>query len=365
MRRGSIFVLIFIVIAAAVVGISLFLQSRPPVVYMVAVNPLAADWVRAAVTDLNETDPIIGGTQPVQFNVLAIDDVAVWSGNPGWSPQDHPAAWIPAAGASVDYSGAFQVDTATLAQTLLVWGGYESRVAVATRGSTYELDWNAVQLTAEAEAWASIDGGQEAWRFVKLAFPRADQAMSGVAVLFSAAGNYAARPEITGVVRDSEFRDWLEPVIASVPSFQTLGADPAAAVARGPSTAEIALLPESQWLLHIEGLTTSTDPIRFRYPAHQFVFDFPLATWAGATEDPLEAEAVALLRDWLLAEARQDTLAGYGLRPAQGDPPPGSTLFEQAEPLGIARRPVIEQQVTAPPRGDVQSLIQWFVNIRR
>ena len=48
MRRGTIFLILFIVIVAGIIGLSTFLQNQPPVEITVAVNPLAEEWVREA-----------------------------------------------------------------------------------------------------------------------------------------------------------------------------------------------------------------------------------------------------------------------------------------------------------------------------
>jgi hypothetical protein len=252
----------------------------------------------------------------------------------------------------------------SLARTPLVWGGYASRVNVATNDGAQSFDWETVQRVAEEASWSAV-GGETSWQFVKLAFGRADQSMSGLAALFSGAAAFSDSAAISGVTGANDFRNWMEPIIASVPNFQTLGADPAAAMARGPSTVEIALLPESLWLLNLNGLTDE-EPIVFSYPVYQFLLDFPLAVWNdNTTATDNERAAVTALSGWLLRSSEQNSLAQYGLRPAQSDPASTAILFAQAVDFGIQLQPDLTQIIQAPPRTEAQSLVQWFTNTQR
>jgi hypothetical protein len=365
MRRGTIIVIVFILVAGAIVGASQFLRSQPPLEFTVAVNPLAADWVRAAVNNFNASEPVINATQRIQFSVTVVDDLPVWQGSQSWTPENHPAAWIPAASTSVNYfSDRYSVLTSSLARTPLVWGGYASRVNVATNNGAEPLDWESVQRVSAAEAWSAVNGDSR-WQFVKLAFGRADQSMSGLAALFTGAAAFSDSANISGVIRGNEFRSWMQPVIASVPNFQTLGADPAAAMARGPSTVEIALLPESQWLLNLNGLTDD-EPVIFSYPSYQFLLDFPLAVWNdNSTASANERAAVTALSGWLLRASEQSALAQFGLRPAQGEPTSSAALFAQAVNYGVQLQPDLTRIVEAPPRTEAQGLVQWFTNTVR
>jgi hypothetical protein len=363
MRRGTIIVIVFVLVAAAIVGASQFLRSQPAVEFTLAVHPLAAEWAREAVVSFNASDPVINATQRIQFNIVVVDDLPVWRGTQNWTIENHPAAWIPASSASITYTERYTVISPSLARTPLVWGGYQSRVDVATAQGIRPLDWEAVQAVASATAWSTLPGGDSRWQFVKLGFGRADQMMSGLAALFSAAGAYGQTVDIAP--RANDFHNWLLPVIASVPNFQTLGADPAAAVARGPSTVEIGLLPESLWLLNLNGLIDD-EAFVFSYPAYQFLLDFPLAAWAENTPAIAnERAAVAALNTWLTNPARQANTVKYGLRPAQSEPDSTATLFVQGVNYGIQLEPNFVQIVQAPSRTDAQGLVQWFSNTQR
>src|SRR5690606_6697605 len=129
--------------------------------------------------------------------------------------------------------------TPSLARTPLVWGGYVSRVNVATGEGNNLFDWDAIQAAAAAESWSAI-GGQADWRFVKLGFAAPNRKISGLAVLYTGAADFSGDPALTGPsIRGANFRTWMEPVLDSVPNFATLGSDPAAAMTRGASTMEI------------------------------------------------------------------------------------------------------------------------------
>src|SRR5262249_40537909 len=104
MRRGTIFVLLFIVIAAAIVAASKVIQSQPPLEVTIAVDPLAESWVQDAVKALNDSQPVVNGTRRVQYKVTVIEDLDVWQGQRKWSPDNHPDTWIASSSASVTYA---------------------------------------------------------------------------------------------------------------------------------------------------------------------------------------------------------------------------------------------------------------------
>lgn len=365
MRAGTVIVILFVLVAAIVVGVSQLMRNQPPAEFTVVINPLAEDWLREAVARFNDSQPVVNATQRIHFNVTVMEDLAIWQGTAGFTAENHPAAWIPSSSTAVDYSDRFDMVVPSLARTPLVWGGYTSRVNVATDEGSQPLDWDAVQRVAEAEAWASV-GGPRNWQFLKLAFPSADMTMSGLGVLFTAAADYADSPALSGdATRSTGFRNWMEPVIESVPNFQTLGADPAATMARGPSNAEMALLPENLWLKNLRGLTDEAgDSFVFSYPAYQFMLDFPFAAW-NTPNSQIEQMAVRALADWLAQPAQQSGAIANGLRPVEGEPDETATLFAAAVPFGILLEPDYGTPVQPPSRTEASALVQWFRTTRR
>lgn len=359
MRRGSIFVILFIVVAAIVIGASQFLRSQPPTEFTVAVDPLAVAWVEDAVKGLNATSPVVGGTQRVQFKVTPVDDLDVWQAQRIWTPDSHPLAWIPAASFSLSFARDNGVPvtgvTDSLARTPLVWGGYVSRVDVLT-GGTAPLDWPSVETGAKKESW-SVIGGQSDWQFIKLGFGQTNRKAGGLAAMLTGAAALAQSDTLTaGSVGSADFRSWMQPVIKSIPS---LSGDPVTAMGRGPSTVEIGLFPEAQWLLNLTGLLKNED-VRFNYPAYQYVLTFPLARWDDSTVTPEQREAVGLLSNWLSAEAQQAKAPDYGLRPAASEPTETDRLFTAGVTYGIQLEPNFGTAVIPPSRNDILGLIQWI-----
>lgn len=367
MRRSTLVVIVFVVLAALVVGVSQFLRAQPPLELTVAVSPLAERWVRPAVERLNATEPLVASTRRVRFSLTVVDDLAVWGDERrvNWTPENHPAVWIPAANQSVDYAlnarFPFQVVSDSLAHTPLIWGGFASRVQLLTDDGAQPFDWAAVAAAAEAESWSAL-GGQPNWGFVKLAFDRPDQTMSGFAVLLTGAAAYGESADVTQTVTNSsDFRNWFAPVGQSVANSNTLGADAAAAMAsRGASVAEIGLLPESRWLTNLDGLLRH-EPIVLAYPQYPFVFDFPLARWAETQASAEESAAAQVLANWLLTEAQQQSALDAGLRPAVGAVPENARLFTEAVDYGALLDPDLSTPASGLARTEAQRLLQWFV----
>ncbi|NWG16467.1 MAG: substrate-binding domain-containing protein [Chloroflexi bacterium] len=365
MRRGTIFILLFVVVAAAIIGASQFIGAQPPLEITIAVNAIARPWVENVVYAFNETTPIVNGTRRVRIKVTEIDDLDVWLQGREWTPANHPAAWIPASSLSVNYAVEAGLPLQTVAESVmrtpLVWGGFSSRVDVLTGGAA-PLDWPQVAAAAAAESWSAI-GGQANWQFVKLAFAQPTARMSGLAAMLSGAAAFNESAALTAdSLRAQAFRNWMQPVISAVPNFNNLGANPAAVLARqGPSSGEIGLLPESEWLINLSRLV-NYERVVFSYPAYQVMLDFPLARWDDSQTTGDERAAVDALRDWLLNPDWQIIVPQYGLRSAVGDPTEDDTLFAEAVPYGIQLSPDFGQMVQPPARADVQGFVSWIAS---
>lgn len=365
MKRGTIILILFVLIAVGIVGASLFLQNQPPIEITVAVDPLAEDWLRQMVDDFNASDTLINNTRRVQVNLQVISDLEVWSSasrSQTWTAQQHPDAWIPSASISVDYtSSPFTVVQPSLVQTPLVISAYSSRAAVLTDGAP--LRWDDIFQAAETQSWSAL-GGQANWQFVNIAFTLADSEMCGLATLYSAAAAVNDTPTLnSGAIRGS-FYDVFEPVIESVPNFNSIGSDVAAFVARGTASADIGIAPENVWLKGLSGLVNN-EPVVFSYPEYTFMFDFPLAMWDDANTTSDTRAAVTAFGNWLLEPAQQATAVTYGLRPVQGSVPQTARLFADAQQYGIVfdlpDNPLIQPPSSAT---DTQGLISWFTRTR-
>ncbi len=356
--------MLFILVAAGIIVASRVVRSQPPLEITIAADSLMGSWVQDAVKALNESQPVVGTTR-LQFKVTVIDDLDVWGSNRNWTPDKHPQLWIAASSASVTYAQGnglpLVVAADSLARTPLVWGGYVSRVNAITQEGAQDFDWSAVETGAQAESWQTLTAGQQTdWGFIKLAFAQPDRKMSGVATLLSAASSFYNSTALgQNELNAQAFRDWLKPILASKPSFFGRG-DPMDAITRGPSTIDMALLPEVLWLNRLNGLLVNDQQrFRFSYPAYQFQLNFPLASWQDSQTTADEKAAAQIVADWMTNAAQQANLARYGFRPASGEPSTTADLFAAAVPYGIQLIPDYGQAVQTPSLNDVQGLLQW------
>lgn len=362
MSRTTLVFILFVVIVAAIIGLSQFIRSQPPLEISIAVDPLAEDWAQAVVDDFNAADiRVNNGANQVNVTLSVEDDLDIWQGRTGWNLTDHPDGWLAASSVSVDYIPAnlrFETVVNSTARTPLVWGGFADRVAVL-EDEFGSFDWDAVSQAAAAERWSNI-GGESNWNFFQLAFNRPGSSMSGVAVLLSGAADFADTDTITRqIISGSEFSSWLDSIINSVPNFQTLGNDPAAALAsRGAVLMDIALLPEKQWLTNIDRLADLSAPLVFSYPQYQFVLDFPVAAWRDENTEPHIIEAVQAFGEYLLTDSAQSKAIAAGLRPVDGEPSGDAPLFVTGQAYGILLEPEYGVNVQPPGRSDLESLIR-------
>ncbi len=374
MRRGTIVFVLFVVIIAAIIGVSQFLQSQPTVQLTVAVSPLAADWISAAAERFNAGDRL-AGTRQVRLVVTPVDDVAVWGSGSGWSTTTHPDAWIPAWSASRTYTSSLPLSELepSLAKTLLVWGAFESRVTALTTDTT-PFGWMRVGEAAVSGSWAAAAPQSGLNGNVTLAFTHPTQTTSGFAVILSAASAFFDTPiQSSEDLATAEYRMWLAPVLQSVPNFNTLGASPARTIAaRGTTVGDIALLPESDWVTNLSGrLIDSADPIQLVYPDYPFVFDFPFIVWTGTTSstaDVTAEQAQDIMRqfaDFMLTDAEQRAAQSYGLRPVDGTADITTAPFSAAAAYGVTAEPDIFNLISTPTYTDIQRLITWADGVIR
>lgn len=363
MRRGTIFIILLIILGVAAFGALQVIRSQPPLEIAVAVHPLAEDWVRSAADAFNATNPSVNARR-VQITVTTVEDLAVWgtTARP-WSAQNHPVMWIPASSTSVTYAGEtglpFQIVEPSVARTVLVWGAFASRHSALTGGGASSLDWTQIAEGAAQIRWRDIAPDSGLSGNITLAFNNPERTITGLAAVFSAAADFGSEPALTAShVSLNDFRRWFQPVIESVPNFNTLGASPAETLAaRGASVGEVALLPESEWLTNLRGMLVGNDAVQLSYPAFNFVFDFPVASWIDATTPPEANGAVTQFAAWLTSPAQQTAAQTFGLRPAAGTPT--GERFISAERFGVLLDPDLTNAVTPPQRTATQSLLAW------
>jgi hypothetical protein len=361
MERGTLVLALFAVIVVAVIGVSLLLQSQPPIEFTIAVDPLAEDWLRQLVDDFNVSNPTIPEERRVRARVIGVSDLNVWySERANWTQRDHPEAWIPASTFSITYSEhPFEIIVPSVARTPLIWAAYADRAEALLQNGGQALDWSALAevIAANGDRWEDL-GGQASWGFVKMAFPLPTNTMSGFGVILSAAASHADSATLTNRMGRPLY-DWLNPLLNTVPNTAEVGDDVASIMARGPSTLDLAIGPESQFLLALDALVSRGD-IVLAYPEYQFVFDFPLAIWSDSATTTHQRRAVEVFADWLTAEEQQASTARFGLRPAEGPPTAEVDLFTFAVDYGAVLNPTFVPLVEPPTLVEARALLQWY-----
>ncbi len=362
MSRRTMILIAFMLTVAAILALSQFLQNQAALTLTVAVNPMAEDWMRGVAADFNDGSFFVNGTTRIQVRLTRASDVAVWEGELGWNRSEHPDAWLPAATLSLGYLDSrmpFKLAVDSLARTPLVWGGFDSRVRLLSADGSLDWDVIADAVRRDGGNWASL-GGEDSWGFLKLAYPSPSDDVAGLAVLFSGASDFTASKALERqALLAEDFNDWMDPIVASVPNFQTLGSDPAESMAsRGASVAEIALLPEVLWLTNLEGFAQD-DPLRLSYPATQVSLDFPFAVWDDANTDEHVKSAAKVFADYV-AGSGQNTVTAFGLRPAKREPTEADAVFARGAAAGIRLEPDYGRLVDMPDRNTAETLLQRF-----
>jgi hypothetical protein len=363
MKRGTIILGIAALIAVGILGVGYFLQTQPPVMIEIAVDPLAEAWMRQAVKDFNDSNVALTNQKRVEVTLTVISDLDVWnaSGTRTWTPQDHPDLWMPGSSLSINYATGMTLDVLvdSTARTPLIFGGYAERINILTDEGANPLTWDLLASAAETASWEAL-GGDPSWRFINYAFSRPDDTISGLGVLLSAAAEFADTSNLSADNLTVSFRDWFEPVVGSVPNFNNVTDNVAQFVAVGGVTrADVAFGPESQWLYQLSALNRSGE-IRFSYPAHPFVFNFPLVRWGDPTVANDTRNAEQAFANWLMNADQQRAVTRFGLRPATGALSATDSLFANAEPYGVQLNPNLDDPIQPPPISSMQGLLTWF-----
>jgi hypothetical protein len=303
----------------------------------VAVSPLVKDWVDAAVQSYNGQRRRVSG-RVVEVQLEVQDSLPIWSAPGKWSATSHPLVWIPEMAAAVQYGNEVGLRFSTLqpsiASTVMMWGAPADRAQVIEQ-QYGDLSWASIRQASAMSSWAQI-GGQADWGFFKTGFAQPDRYTSGMAALLIAAAEQQNSGALTAsALNDQTLIDGMKPVFESVPSFATFGASLAETIAsRGASVADVALLPESEWLVNYSGLTSKVGAMAFVYPTYQFWFDFPFAMWDGSEITQQERDAAQDFLNFLTSDDQQRRASGVGLRQADGTPAV-TTLFDKATSAGV------------------------------
>lgn len=368
MRRGTIVVLFFILIVGGIIAAGLLLpEPAPPepIIANLVANSLVQDWLDNAAISFNNANIMIEG-RPALVNIIYTDDLAIWRSTT-WSTSNFPHGWLPALTASVGYASSVYtsltletVQPSTI-QTLLVWGGYRERTNLLAA-----FNWQAVADAAQLGTWRAVSSNTSLGEFdrVNIAFSPPDSRTTGLGVLFSGAATLSGTADLT--TASVSILDPLLPVVCRVPNFNAVGEDPAARMATNRSLADLALLPEKQWLTSLTRLGGGA-VIELTYPQQTLLFDFPLVAVAVRNATPMpETEVVRLFGEYLLAEGQQRSAIAVGLRPVAGLPLVGggldvtASLFVDAQEAGLLVSPNLSAPIQPPDRTQALSFLNWF-----
>jgi hypothetical protein len=355
--RTTLLLIIIVVLIAVVFGANQFLQSQPPVAVTVVVDPLAEAWAKAAANAYNASSPIVNGTVRVQVQIQVMDDLDVWRGNPNWTSQNHPDAWLASSSLSLSYLSpniALGMINPSLARSPLVWGGFRNRLERIT--TTLPFEWDAVQAAADAARWQNL-GVQDDPANVNMAIAWPSNSMAGIGALMTAAASYGDSPSFDrNLLISPEFTAWWQPIKDAVLNSERLGVNPAATMAsRGTSAADFALLPEVLWLQALDGFDSANFVLA--YPEYQFVLDFPYSVWSDSQTDANSKAAAEAFGLFLAGEQGQSLAVANGLRPVNAEPGSSANAFNAALPFGILLEPSYGTAITAPSRSLVDGLL--------
>lgn len=282
------------VLAAEQFGIFILPYRQPTVVPLeIVVAPELADWAESTAETFNQRNA------DAQITVQTISGLSHIQSSASSSRAEQPHVWIPEATFLAAYAQKSGLPFAPAGQSListpLEWGAFGDRAAALDE----PLTWSAIHSAAQAGSWQTL-GGDGSWGYFKLtiAAPRTDA--EGIAALISAAASFHNSTNIDRThVTDAAFLAWLRTIVQTVPSFNTLGPDPAQAMAaRGPSVGDVGLLAAASWARSQESLEKRDDFIT-QPTAHTVILDYPYLARVGldsAEQDLADRFQTALLQ---------------------------------------------------------------------
>lgn len=377
---------------AAALGLA---PVRPQVVRIQVITALPVEsWVQAAADEFNATGHMAEGAA-VEVELIPMDGLAAlgkWERNDFAAipadvlledlPQEKiralasfPTAWIADGHFLVEMANASfreqlgrdqflndgQYRMRPLANTLLVWGLFRSRGAPLLENlgppSWYTFHKAAIAPTG----WKEL-GGDPAWGNFKLAVNSADESVSGLAAVVTAAGEYFDRTDIlVEDVINPQFGTWLSELTGATTHLRAGAKGTAESVALfGYTAGDGGQFLESELLRNIEGIQNRwQEPVLLYYPKLTTWFDFPFAIWAGPETSAVQKEAALAFQSFLLSEGQQRRALEFGLRPVdsslQVNAAEGS-LFEQWRRLGVEDN-VSSVNVMQPPNRELLSAL--------
>lgn len=351
MRRGTIFILVFILAAAGIIALTQLFRAQPALEIIVAVDPLVERWARDAATAFNAQGETVGVSRRVRVTVQTISDMTVFAAQNGWRQELHPDGWIPAWGvlfpSPVVGAGITARQLApSVARTTLVWMSPDS-----AEGQVAEVSWLGVL--------EAVESGEN------IAFPSAATSVQGLATLISGLSDFNDVSVLTdAMLTANDGRNYLTPIINAVPNYATVGPDPALTLA-GPlgATYIAGMATESQWLNQLTTLVAKNP--RFAYPESPVIFDFPVYLLDSIAQTDDERAGVQAFAAFLASNEQQANAMDFGLRPASSEPTADQPLFARGSQYGILPQLLPTRAVELPQVNSVRSFVTWASNLQR
>ncbi|MGQ9585865.1 MAG: hypothetical protein ACUVXG_10760 [Anaerolineae bacterium] len=405
MNRTRVVFIVIVVVALAIVGVSLYLRQEggTPVVptrETIEVRVLTAlpvePWVQEAATQFNQEKHRLEG-KVIQVKVVPMDGLTAmgkWDRDEfgtlgGRSPEElspqeqarlgeFPTVWIPESrylpelvnatykeqlGRDV-FLGDGEYRARPLVVSLFSWGIYSSRAQVL-RQRFGEITWQAIHDAATAKGgWPEL-GGEPGWGYFKLVVPNPRRNVGGLMAMVAAAGEYYGKTRIeVADVTHPDFQAWLGELMGAVTDFSSLGSYTVENLALfGYSMGDGGQLLESELLVNMAGILTRwEDPLEIVYPTYVTWFDFPYTIWIGPETTALEKNAALEFEKFLLSPEVQKRAVAQGLRPANTEvsiSEPDS-LFVRWKDQGAVTVVPRTTRMYAPDRDVLQALLRWF-----
>jgi extracellular solute-binding protein len=351
--------------------------ARPPITVTIWYSTEKKEWLEAAKTKFEETNPTLGGrTIQIQLKGLGSPEIAQRAAGQDWRGETPPTAVSPASGM---WLSMFSVQVATAgaeaAQPLvispLVVVGWEDRAKVLWPNGPKDFWRDLHDALANEGGWKAL-GGNVSWGPVKFGHTSPLTSNSGAQTLILLA--YAFHNKSSGLtsadVNDPAFAQWLAEVEGGVSSFgDSTGTFMNDIVAKGPSQYDFGVVYENLALQSMGAAQQRQgQPLRIFYPPATLFGDHPFAVLEGEWAKPEERAAAIVFRDFLRSNAIQKLALQYGFRPADpnvaitSDDP--SNPFKKYAPNGV--QVTIAQQAEAPSAEVVNSLLDlWKNQIKR
>lgn len=293
----------------------------------VAVSPSVIEWAERAASDFNRSN------QDAQISIVSANGLVAVDTFARLAPEERPHAWIAestfVSAIAQDSGMTFIPYASSLAASELVWGGFGSRAdALGT------LDWQTIHDAATASGWSALNGDAN-WGFFKLTIASPTNSAEGLAALLTAAATYHDTAQVTrSHVTDQAFLAWLQETVDSVPNFNTLGPNPAEALAtRGPSVGDVGFLAAVNWFAVADDLN-KWETFVTSEPHYTMELDYPYLIRANLTSE--EQAMVSRFGDYLARQSEQLSNAGFRTQQSSSSSGPNAVVIEADDEAVLA-----------------------------